>query len=105
MNIPAQLTQQIADILTCTPLELRGNPTESTHPRVLIGTVRYHYIGSAVDVVLAHALRLHGARVDVILCDQLMPACDHCNIDADTFTECMQNCLSTALVNFLITLA
>lgn len=89
MNIPAQLTQQIADILTCTSPELRENPTVSTHPRVLIGTVRYHYIGSAVDVVLAHALRLHSARVDVILCDRLMPACDHRNIDTDTPAECI----------------
>ena len=69
MNIPAQLAQQVADILACTAPELRENQAESARPRVLIGTVRYHYIGSAVDVVLAHALQLHGARVDVILCD------------------------------------
>jgi hypothetical protein len=89
INIPAQLTQQITDILACTSPELLENPTESTRPRVLVGTIRYHYIGSAVDVVLAHALRLHGARVDVLLCDQLMPACDHRNIDTDTPAECM----------------
>jgi len=89
MNIPAQLAQQVADILACTAPELRENQAESDRLRVLIGTVRYHYIGSAVDVVLGHALRLHGACVDVILCDQLMPACDHRNIDTDTPAECV----------------
>ncbi len=87
----SNLVQQTATLLARTPSTLLKNSHASTWPRVLVCSVRYHYIGSPIEMILAHALRLHKAQVDVILCDQLMPACDHRNIDHNTPEAC-QTC-------------
>ncbi|GAK58246.1 capsule polysaccharide biosynthesis protein [Candidatus Vecturithrix granuli] len=87
-NLPEELTRQAEDMFALTPPGLRKNPRESARPRILVGAMRQHYLGSAIDLILSNALRLHGARVDVLLCDQVMPVCDHRNIDTDTAETC-----------------
>lgn len=84
----SDLACQFTQILERSPDELRENPPAGHKPRVLLFPVRYHYIGTAVEMVLGHSLRLHGARTDVILCDRFMPACDHRDIDRDTPEAC-----------------
>lgn len=86
--LPEDLTRQAAEIFARTSPSLRRNLAQTARPRVLVGTMRQHYLGSAIDLVLANALRLHHARVDVLLCDQVMPVCDHRNIDTDTPETC-----------------
>jgi hypothetical protein len=45
-------------------------------PHVLIATtVGSHLPGTTLDSVLAVALKMRGARIDVLLCDETMPAC------------------------------
>ncbi|MCF8479051.1 MAG: capsule biosynthesis protein [Rhodospirillum sp.] len=50
-------------------------------PRVLIATtVGGHMAMNALDSLVAVALTLSGARVDVLLCDGILPACMACDI-------------------------
>lgn len=88
MTLSETLIRQAADIFARTPAPLRKNPAQTARPRVLVGAMRQHYLGSAIELVLANALRLHSARVDVLLCDQVMPVCDHRNIDTDSAETC-----------------
>ena len=45
-------------------------------PRVLIATsLGLHFTANAVDSLMAAALTLRGARVDILLCDAALPAC------------------------------
>lgn len=81
------LTPQAAALFHRTPPDLRETPDDG-RPRAMVFAIRYHYIGTAVEVVLAHALRLRGFRTEVLLCDQVMPACDHRDIDRDTPEAC-----------------
>lgn len=81
------LAPQAAALFRRTPPELRETPDDG-RPRAIVFAVRYHYIGTAVEVVLAHALRLRGVRTEVMLCDGAMPACDHRDIDRDTPEAC-----------------
>ena len=47
-------------------------------PRVLLAPSIGHPAMTTLDSVLAVALTLRGARVDVLLCDELLPACQSC---------------------------
>jgi hypothetical protein len=47
-------------------------------PRVLLAPSVGHPSMSTLDSVLAVALTLRGARVDVLLCDEALPACQNC---------------------------
>ena len=47
-------------------------------PRVLLAPSVGHPTMTTLDSVLAVALTLRGARVDVLLCDEVLPACQNC---------------------------
>jgi hypothetical protein len=59
----------------------RETAEQAGGPRVLIATtVGGHMAMNALDSFLAVALTLSGARVDVLLCDGVLPACMACDI-------------------------
>lgn len=56
-------------------------------PRILIATSMGGYLaGTAMESLLAAALRVRGAAVDVLLCDAALPACQMC-LRASSTTE------------------
>ena len=55
---------------------LAGLPADA--PRVLLAPSTGHPTFTTLDSVLAVALTLRGARVDVLLCDEALPACHNC---------------------------
>jgi hypothetical protein len=59
----------------------------SDAPRILIATSMGGYLaGTAMESLLAAALRVRGAAVDVLLCDAALPACHMC-LRASSTTE------------------
>ena len=49
---------------------------EAARPRVLIATnLGLHFTAGTIDSLMAHALTLRGAQVEVLLCDGILPAC------------------------------
>jgi hypothetical protein len=55
---------------------IRALPADA--PRVLLAPSVGHPSMTTLDSVLAVALTLRGARVDVLLCDEALPACQSC---------------------------
>jgi len=55
---------------------LRQLPADA--PRVLLAPSTGHPTFTTLDSVLAVALTLRGARIDVLLCDEALPACHNC---------------------------
>ncbi len=53
----------------------------SGKPKILIANVGGHSEAATLESLLAVALTLRGARVDVMLCDEVLPACERCGID------------------------
>ncbi|CAN5859545.1 hypothetical protein BH18ACI4_BH18ACI4_02460 [soil metagenome] len=50
-------------------------------PRILFANVGGHSEAATLESLLAVALSLRGARVDILLCDEVLPACERCGID------------------------
>lgn len=60
----------------------RVSDRPSAGPTVLIATTTGGYLAAShVESLLAIALKLRGARVHVLLCDGVLPACLECNSD------------------------
>lgn len=55
---------------------VRSLPADA--PRVLVAPSVGHPTMTTLDSLLAVALTLRGARVDVLLCDEVLPACQNC---------------------------
>ena len=59
----------------------RSIPVGGTKPRILLATSVGGHVGAAtLDSLLALALMLRGAKVDVLLCDEVLPACEQCMV-------------------------
>ncbi len=59
-------------------LRRRARSLPADAPRVLLAPSIGHPAMTTLDSVLAIALTLRGASVDVLLCDELLPACQSC---------------------------
>lgn len=55
--------------------------TEQKRQRILIANIGGHAESASMESMLAAALTLRGAEVDVLLCDEVLPACERCGID------------------------
>lgn len=53
----------------------------SDKPRILFANVGGHSEAATLESLLAVALTLRGAKVDILLCDEVLPACERCGID------------------------
>ncbi len=89
----------------------QATPPGSGPPRVLLATsLGGYWAGATLDSVLAVALSLRGARVDALLCDSVLPACQICELrhfsSAERFaergprSELCRGCSGTALQFF-----
>ena len=59
----------------------RSIPVAGPKPRILLATSVGGHVGAAtLDSLLALALALRGANVDVLLCDEVLPACEQCTV-------------------------
>ncbi len=59
-------------------------------PLVIVWAIRGGLLGNTIEAVLAHALRLRGARVLVVQCDSFLPVCE--NRSSTTFDRSDQVC-------------
>jgi hypothetical protein len=75
-RLPESLSEQWRRILGRSPALLEG-PAPAGAPRILFGSVYGAvFITRATDAVLAAAVRLRGANVFVLSCDESLPACE-----------------------------
>ena len=59
----------------------RSIPVGGPKPRILLATSVGGHVGAAtLDSLLALALTLREANVDVLLCDEVLPACEQCMV-------------------------
>lgn len=49
--------------------------------RILVANIGGHAESASLESLLGAALMLRGAQVDVLLCDEVLPACERCGID------------------------
>lgn len=59
----------------------RSLQADGQKPRLLLATSVGGHVGAAtLDSLLAVALTLRGAEVDILLCDEVLPACEQCMV-------------------------
>jgi hypothetical protein len=62
-------------------LSSKNISTENQPQRILIANIGGHAESASMESMLAAALNLRGAQTDVLLCDEVLPACERCGID------------------------
>jgi len=76
-RLPESLAEQWREILGRSSAALAGMPPAGS-PRVLVGSMYGAvFLTRVTDTVIATSLRLRGASVFVLGCDESLPACEH----------------------------